>query len=71
MGFEQPLYLVYLFVGVGLIDRLFARRQVFEFGEHLKELLDLAGGLVGIDDLGRGAYSRPPTQKPQLNQTRM
>ena len=35
-------------------NRLLARRQAFEFGQRLKELLHFAGWLVGIDDLGRG-----------------
>ncbi len=34
--------------------------QLFEFGEHLKELLDLARRLVGIEDLGRAANRRAP-----------
>jgi hypothetical protein len=59
VGFEDPLQSVCLFGGVALLNRLLARRQVFEFGQHLKELLDFAGRLVGIDDLSWGADGRP------------
>ena len=59
VGFEHPLQSVYLFGGVAFLNRLLSRRQVFEFGQHLKELLDFAGRLVGVDDLGWGADCRP------------
>src|SRR5262245_52299931 len=57
VGFEQPLQSIYLFGGVAFLNRLLARRQVFEFGQHLKELLDFARRLVGIDDPG---WDAPP-----------
>jgi len=59
MVFKQPLHRDFLFLRVGLVDGLLARRQLFEFGQHLKELLDLASRLVGIEDLGRAANGRP------------
>jgi len=52
VGFEDPLQSSLLLGGVAFLNRLLARRQVFEFGQHLKELLDFAGRLVCIDDLG-------------------
>src|SRR5690242_12558033 len=57
VGFEHPLQSVFLFSGVAFLNRLLRRRQVFEFCERLKELLDFAGRLVGIDDLG---WDAPP-----------
>jgi hypothetical protein len=42
MGFEHPFQSVYLFGSEAFFLRLLARRQVFEFGQHLKELLDFA-----------------------------
>ena len=56
---KQPLHPLLLVVGIGLIDRLLARRKVFVFGQHLKELLDLSGRLVGIDDLCGDTYRTP------------
>src|SRR4051812_35393810 len=58
MGFEHHFQSVYLFGSVAFFVRLLARRQVFEFGQHLKELLDFAGRLVGIEDLGWGAEAK-------------
>src|SRR6266496_6577737 len=60
VGLKQPLHRDCLFVGVGLVDYLLARRKLFEMGQHLKELLDFAGGLVGVEDLGTGASDGRP-----------
>src|SRR6266480_4104425 len=59
MVVKQPLHRDFLFLRIGLVHSLLARRELFEFGEHLKELLDLAGRLVAIEDLGRVANGRP------------
>jgi hypothetical protein len=52
VGFDHPLQSVYLFGGVASFHGLLARQQAFESGQHLKETLDFAGRLVGIDDFG-------------------
>jgi hypothetical protein len=59
MGFEHPFQSVYLFGSEAFFLRLLTRRQVVEFGQHLKELLDFAGRLVCIEYLGWGADGRP------------
>jgi len=46
MGLEHALQSVYLFGGVAFLNRLLACRQVFRFGEHLKEFLDFAGAIL-------------------------
>src|SRR5438477_12325126 len=55
MVFKQPLHRDFLFLRIGLVDGLLARRQAFVFGKRLKELLDFASRLVGIEDFGRAA----------------
>ena len=49
----------FLFIRTRLVDRLLACREAFEFSQRLKELLDLTGRLVGMEDLSRDTYSRP------------
>jgi hypothetical protein len=52
VSFEHPLQSVCLFGGVAFLNRLLSRRQVLKFSQNLKEVLDFAGGLIGIDDFG-------------------
>ena len=42
VGLEHPLERLLLIFGISLVNRLLRRRKLFELGQSLKKLLDLA-----------------------------
>src|SRR6516164_1880006 len=53
MGLEETAHAVDLVLGVGFLDHLLSRYNVFEVDERSKELLHFARRLIDVDDPAR------------------